>query len=54
MNTILKYAGVILVLLGVVCFVVYKAALPENFLLVAGIALELVGILAHIVLNKKF
>lgn len=54
MNTILKYAGVVLLLLGVVCFVLYKVAMPANGLLVAGITLEIVGILAHVLLNKKF
>lgn len=54
MNTILKYAGVVLLLLGVVCFVLYKVSMPVNGLLVAGITLEIVGILAHVLLNKKF
>ena len=53
MNGSLKYLGVILLLLGVVCLVIYKFALPENALLVAGIALEVVGILAYIFINKK-
>ena len=53
MNNLLKYLGVILLLLGVVCLVVYKFAVPQNGLLVAGLALELVGIAAHVFLNKK-
>lgn len=53
MNTILKYLGVILVLLGVVCLVVYKFAMPENALLVAGLALEVLGFFAHVLINKK-
>ncbi len=53
METLKKYLGVIILLLGVVCLVVYKYALPENGLLIAGIALELAGILAYIFINKK-
>ena len=40
-------------MLGVVCLVVYKYALPENALLVSGLALEVIGILAYILINKK-
>ena len=32
MNSALKYLGVVLLLLGVVCLVVYKYAMPENWL----------------------
>ena len=53
MKSILKYLGVFLLLFGVVCLVVYKYANPVNGLLVAGIALELVGILSYIIINKK-
>lgn len=53
MNGNLKYLGVILLLLGVVCLIVYKFALPANGLLIAGIALELIGILAYIFINKR-
>ncbi len=53
MNTILKYLGVIMVLLGVVCLIVYKFAVPSNGLLVAALALEVVGVLAHVILNKR-
>lgn len=52
MNTIKKYLGVVLVILGAVCLVVYKFAMPENSLLVSAIALELVGIASHVFLNK--
>ena len=38
MNDFLKYLGVILLLLGVVCLVIYKFAFPVNGLLIAGIA----------------
>jgi membrane-bound ClpP family serine protease len=53
MNDLKKYLGVILLLLGVLCLVIYKFALPTNGLLVAGIALEVIGILAYIFINKK-
>lgn len=53
MEAFKKYLGVILLLLGVVCLVVYKYALPENALLITGIALELAGILAYIFINKQ-
>lgn len=52
MNTFLKYLGVILLLLGVVCLVVYYFAVPSNALLVVSIVLELVGILSYILINK--
>lgn len=54
MNTVLKYLGVILVLVGVVCLVVYKFATPLNGLLVAALALMVLGMVAHVFLNKKF
>ena len=52
MKTLLKYLGVILLLLGVVCLVVYKFALPANGLLIASMALEVCGILSFIFINK--
>jgi uncharacterized membrane protein HdeD (DUF308 family) len=48
-----KFLGVILLLLGVVCLVIYKVAVPQNVLLISGIVLELAGILAYIFINKK-
>ncbi len=52
MKSFLKYLGVIILLLGVVCLAVYKFALPENWLLISSIALEVVGILSYIFINK--
>lgn len=53
MNTFLKdYAGIILVLLGVVCLVVYYFSPVTNALLVFGLVLEIIGILAHIIFNR--
>lgn len=53
MDNFKKYLGVILLLLGVICLIVYKYALQANGLLVAGVALEVAGILAYIFINKK-
>ena len=53
MENLKKYLGVILLLLGVVCLVVYKFALPQNWLLVLAMVLEVAGILAYIFINKK-
>jgi len=53
MNDFLKYLGVILLLLGVVCLVIYKFAFPVNGLLIAGIALEFAGIVSYILINRK-
>jgi len=53
MNTFLRFLGIILVLLGVCCLVVYRFALPSNALLVTSLVLEVVGILCHIILNRK-
>jgi len=52
METFLKNLGIIILLLGVVCLVVYMAALPENWLLVASLVLEILGIITYIVINK--
>ena len=48
-----KYLGVCLLILGVVFLVVYRFALPENSLLIAGMVCEVAGILAYIFINKK-
>ena len=53
MNSTLKYLGVVLLLLGVVCLVVYKYAMQENWLLVSAMVLEVAGIFAYIFINKK-
>lgn len=49
----MKYLGVILLLLGVVCLVLYKFVAPENWLLVASMVLELGGIFTYIFVNKR-
>ena len=53
MNSLMKYLGVILLLLGVLCLVIYKFALQENWLLISSMVLEVGGILAYIFINKK-
>ena len=53
MNSNLKYLGVVLLVLGVLCLVIYKYALPHNILLILSMVLEVGGILAYIFINKK-
>ena len=48
-----KYLGVVLIILGVLCLVVYKLALPHNALLITAMVLEVAGILSYIFINKK-
>mgnify|MGYP003499830101 FL=1 len=53
MNTLLKNLGAILVLLGVICLAVYYFGFQVNGLLVASMALEVVGLFAYILVNKR-
>ena len=53
MEAINKYLGVILIMVGVLCLVLYKFALPQNWLQITGMALELAGVLAYIFINKR-
>lgn len=53
MEAVNKYLGVILMMVGVLCLVLYKYALPQNWLLVIAMVLELAGIFAYIFINKK-
>ena len=53
MDNFKKYLGVILLVLGVLCLVVYKFALPQNWLLICSMVLEVSGILAYIFINRK-
>ena len=53
MDSLKKYLGVVLLLLGVLCLVIYKYALPQNWLLISALVLEVGGILAYIFINKK-
>ena len=54
MNTLLKNLGAILVLLGVVCLAVYFFGVQKNALLVVGLVLEVGGLFAHVLLNKRY
>lgn len=49
----MKDLGIILVLLGVLCLVLYFLALPANWLLIISLVLEVAGILGYIFLNRK-
>ena len=53
MESFKKYLGVILLLLGVVFLVIYRCALPHNWLLVPAMVWEVAGILAYIFINRK-
>ncbi len=53
MNTLLKNLGAILVLLGVICLAVYYFGVQVNALLVASLALEVAGLFAHVLINKR-
>ena len=53
METLLKNLGIIILLLGVVCLVIYKFACPLNALLIVSIALEIAGIISYIVINRR-
>ncbi len=53
MNTFLKNLGAILVLCGVICLAVYYFAVQTNALLITAIVVQLAGILAQIIINKK-
>lgn len=52
METFLKNLGIIILLIGALCLVLYKFALQENWLLILSIALEVAGIIAYIFINK--
>lgn len=51
-NFLKDYAGIILVLIGVICLVVYFFASISNVLLAVGLILEIIGILAFLLLNR--
>ncbi len=52
MKTFLKYLGAILVLCGVLCLAYYYFFTQSNGLLIASLALEVVGLISYIVINK--
>lgn len=49
----MKDLGIILVLLGVLCLVLYSFCLPSNGLLIASLVLEVIGIFAYIFFNRR-
>ena len=53
MKTLLKYLGAIIVLLGVVVLVIYHLSVKSNVLLVLSLVLMLIGVAAHILLNRR-
>lgn len=53
MKTLLENLGAILVLLGVVCLAVYYFGVQVNGLLIASMVLEVAGVFAYILLNKR-
>lgn len=54
MKTLLENLGSILVLLGVACLAVYYYfGVQVNALLVASMVLEVAGVFAYILLNKR-
>lgn len=53
MNNLLKNLGAILVLLGVVCLAIYYFGVQVNALLVISMVLEVSGLFAHVLINKR-
>ncbi|MDR2968577.1 MAG: hypothetical protein LBV32_03110 [Tannerellaceae bacterium] len=54
MNTLLKYIGVVVLLVGVAILAIpFLTGGMSNAILVAGIAVMLVGYFGHIIINKK-
>jgi hypothetical protein len=52
MKSIIDISGVLLVLAGVACLVVYELAVPSNSLLVTALVLEVAGILDYVFLGR--
>ncbi len=53
MKSFLQYLGIIILLAGVACLIVYKYAVQDNALLISALALEFIGILSYIIINKR-
>jgi uncharacterized membrane protein HdeD (DUF308 family) len=53
MNSFLKNLGIILVLAGVICLVVYYFGFQHNWLLATSLVLEVAGILSYIFINRR-
>ena len=53
MKALLQNLGIILLIIGFVCLVVYNITTPvSNALLFVSLVVEVAGILAHIFINK--
>ena len=52
MRNIIDISGVLLVLAGVACLVVYELSVPSNALLVTALVLEAAGILDYVFLGR--
>ncbi len=53
MQNFINHLGVLIVLLGVICLVVYFCGVQKNFLLATSLVLELIGIGVYIFVNKR-
>jgi membrane protein YdbS with pleckstrin-like domain len=55
MGTLLKSAGVIVLLIGVGILAMYAFVdMRNNIVLVSGLGVTIMGLITHIFLNKKF
>ena len=53
MNGFIKNTGILILLLGVVCLVLYRYVVSTNLLLVLSLILECVGMGLYIALNRR-
>lgn len=53
MKNFLQYVGIIALLLGVLCLVIYKYSVQDNALLISAMVLQVLGILSFIFINKR-
>jgi hypothetical protein len=55
MNSLLKYLGVIILLIGVIILALptFTGGRTSNLILLSGLAAIVIGYFAHIILNKK-
>lgn len=55
MNQLVKYLGIVLVLVGVIVLVLHSVvANPTNVYLWLGLGSMIVGIITHIIMQKRF
>lgn len=52
MEELVKNLGFILVIIGAIILILHYALGLGNAMLIAGFAIEIVGIIAHVVINK--